>query len=129
MTFKNFNKDGNNYISKDRFFFENNKVKFSYRYLVRIHVDQPHWDGVDYATYSILLLVDDESIHEKWRNDSTKDIICSYLLREKTYKGNVNEVDFNKSIKGIESLKIENKIKIDKYQQIIGITTGCKFYV
>lgn len=129
MTIEDFNKEGKNYISKAKYFFENNKVQFWYRYLVRTHIDQPNWDGIDYTTYSILLSIDEESIHERWKKDILKEITCSYLLREKTYKGDIDKTDFNKAIKGIEKLKIESKIKANNYQKIIGIINGCDFYI
>lgn len=142
MTIKDFNKiDDNTWVSKERFWFENDKVKFWYRWYILTYVYQPEWNANVWKTrYQTLLVVDTESIHEKHRKSGIRkyeksDILSSFdiitfgfFFKEVERKGMLEEDYLDKIIVSTLKLKIENKIKVDKYQQIRGIISGNSFF-
>lgn len=71
------------YISKERFWFENNKVQFWYRLYLNTHEFQPNWNPSEWKTrYQVLLVVDDESIHENHDTSSMKEYRFGFFLKE-----------------------------------------------
>ena len=67
MTLKDFeNGNTTNYlcdlISKEKFWFENQKISFWYRIGLLKHEYQPSWGGEYWTRYQVMLLVDDESL-------------------------------------------------------------------
>lgn len=132
MTLQDFDKEGNfnHYISKERFWFENKKVGFWYRIYLTSHTYQPDWGDDFWTRYQVLLLVDDESIHE---NHKSKKFIFpfqrGFFLKEVEKRGEYNEETMEKILNSALKLKIENKIKEEKYQKILGLVNGTSYYV
>lgn len=117
------------YISKERFWFENEKVKFWYRLYLNAH-EKEEWGNGYYTTqYQVLLVVDDESIHESNRNASFKEYTCGFFLKEIEKRGKFSEEQFEKVLDSALKIKIDNKIKVEKYQKILGILNGTDYYV
>jgi hypothetical protein len=131
MTLQDFNKDEyGNYTSKERFWFENDKVKFWYRLYLTTHTYQPGWsDDVWETRYQVLLLVDDESVHENHKECFFPHIEHGFFLKEVEKRGKFSEGNLEKILNSALKLKIENKIKVDKYQKILGILNGEKYYI
>lgn len=131
MTINDFIKKESSYsyISKERFWFENEKVKFWYRLYLNAH-EKEEWGNGYYTTqYQVLLVVDDESIHESNRNASFKEYTCGFSLKEVEKRGRFSEEQFEKVLDSALKIKIENKIKVEKYQKILGILNGTDYYV
>ena len=117
------------YISKERFWFENNKVQFWYRLYLNTHEFQPNWNPSEWKTrYQVLLVVDDESIHENHDTSSMKKYRFGFFLKEVEKNGKFNENNLEKVLNSALKIKIENKIKVDSYQKIKGIINGTSFY-
>ena len=132
MTITDFKKEEGftSYISKEKFLFENDKVKFWYRIYLSTHTYQPTWNANDWETsYQVLLVVDDESIHEKRKNCFSKEVECGFLLKESNKKGHFDINNAEKVLNSALKVKIENKIKVDKYQKILGIINGDNFFI
>ena len=130
MTLQDFIKDEyGNYTSKGRFCFENDKVKFWYRLYLTSHVFQPGWCADTWETqYQVLLVVDDESIHPNHDTSMFKEYRFGYILKETIKKGKFNEEQLEKILNSALKLKIENIIKVEKYQKILGIINGTSFH-
>lgn len=116
------------YISKERFWFENHKVKFWYRIYLTSYTYQPGWNDRYETKYQVLLVVDDESIHPNHNTSLMKEYRFGYFLKETVKRGKFNEADMEKVLNSALKIKIENKIKVDKYQKILGILNGTEFY-
>lgn len=143
MTLQDFNllnQSGNDWVSKDRFWFESNKVSFWYRLYINVFEFQPGWNADVYNTrYTISLVVDTESIHPNHLEEhevnkgellSGFDLLSfGYALKQVERKGKRDLLYIDKLIASALKLKIENKIKVDNYQKILGITNGETFYV
>ena len=136
MTFEDFEKDSMDgyccdWISKERFWFEGKKTSFWYRIGLIKHEYCPNWDGVVWTRYQVLLMVDDESVHESYKHGYFKNTFPTrrgYWLKEKEQKGTFNEDTMMKLVDSALKLKIENKIKENSYQKILGIVNGTTFY-
>ena len=74
------------------------------------------------------MVVDDESIHPNHNTSLMKEYRFGYFLKETVKRGKFNEADMEKVLTSALKIKIENKIKIDKYQKILGILNGTEFY-
>lgn len=133
MTLQDFEKTNDTYpeyISKDRFWYDNDKVKFWYRIVLTCHEYQPTWAADKYETkYEVYAQVDEESIHENKKCDFDKLFLFGFLLKNNIKKGKFNEEKAEQIINAALNVKIENKIKKDKYQKIIGITTGTNYFL
>lgn len=116
------------YISKERFWFENHKVKFWHRIYLTAYSYQPGWNDRYETKYQVLLVVDDESIHPNHNTSLMKEYRFGYFLKETVKRGKFNEADMEQVLKSALKIKIENKIKVDKYQKILGILNGTEFY-
>ena len=130
MTLVDFNKQGESpyWVSKDKFLFENNKVKFWYRIYLTAYTYQPGWNDRYETKYQVLLVVDDESIHPNHNTSLMKEYRFGFFLKETVKRGKLNEADMEKVLTSALKIKIENKIKVDKYQKILGILNGTEFY-
>lgn len=127
MTLQDFEQTNNmcEWISKERFWFENKKVKFWYRYVLTKHVYQPGWNADIWKTrYSILMLVDKESIHPSLQETYPDFMFHTFLLKETEKRGKFSEEELEKVLNSALKLKIENKIKDMKYHRINGILNG-----
>ena len=94
------------YISKERFWFENNKVQFWYRLYLNTHEFQPNWNPSEWKTrYQVLLVVDDESIHENHDTSSMKEYRFGFFLKEVEKNGKFNENNLEKVLNS--ALKID----------------------
>lgn len=132
LTLKDFERNGEySYRSIDRYWFENGKVGFFwYRYYLSYHVYQPGWTPDAFETrYTVYLVVDDESIHENHKDARFKEMTCGFCLKSVEKRGLFSEKELEKVLKSALKLKIENKIKVDRYQKILGIVNGGKYYV
>ena len=116
------------YISKERFYFENDKVKFGYRLVMGYHQYQVGWSDNWETLYQVLLLVDDEYIHPNHDTSLLKEIRFSYCLKSVEKRGKFSEEQLEKVLTSALKIKIENKIKVDKYQKILGILNGTIFF-
>lgn len=143
MTLQDFNllnQYGDDWVSKERFWFENDKVSFWYRLYINVFEFQPGWNPNEYNTrYTIRLVVDTESIHphhleihELKKGDLISDfdlVSFGFSLKQVERNGRRDLAYIDKLIASALKLKIENKIKVDRYQKILGITNGETFYV
>lgn len=132
MTLQDFERNDmlHEYVSKDRFLYENDKVKFWYRIVLTFHEYQPGYVPNTYETrYEVYMQVDDESIHESKKCDFDKQFLFGFMLKQNVKKGKFNEDKAEKIINAALKVNMENKIKKDKYQKIIGITTGTNYFV
>ena len=137
MTLKDFNIEkcsdtSNSYNSKDRFWFENDKVGFWYRIYLTSYTYQPGWDDRRETKYQVILIVDEESIHSSHDlSHYALDRISrfGFLLKETIKRGKFDEEYLEKLLNSALKLKIENKIKVDRYQKILGIINGTRYYV
>lgn len=76
------------YLSNKVFEYDTAPLKFKYRVMLKYHTHQPNWDGVNYTIYSFLIQIEDESIPEENRTDPLlKEILHSFLIQKKEYKG------------------------------------------
>ena len=76
------------YLSNKVFEYDVPPLKFKYRIMLKYHVHQPNWDGVNFTIYSFLIQIEDESIPEENRTDPLmKEILHSFLIKKKEYKG------------------------------------------
>ena len=109
MVFKYFKKsetfDG--YITNERYWFENETVHFWYRFCIQYNTVQDSNNGKWITKYDIIVIVDEECIHDKHRN-------AFFPL-----------VEYDK----IAQSDIEKKIKVQKYQKIKGILSGEKYSI
>lgn len=131
MTIDDFTKKDsfNSYTSKERFWFENDKVKFWYRIYLNAHEKEEWGNGVYHTQYQVLLVVDDESIHDNHKDTRFKEYTCGFILKEIEKRGNFSEEQFEKVLDSALKIKIENKIKVEKYQKILGIVNGTNYMV
>ena len=119
------------WCSKERFLFKNDVVEFYYHWVVDIFHYQPGWSYYN-TKYTITILVDKESRCEMHKNptDFIDDILYSFTIKvEEFINKDYNEKDFQKILKQIDKLKIEPKIKKDKYEKIKAILNGGHFNV
>ena len=132
MTLQDFIKeeDHNAYNSKERFWFENDKVGFWYRIHLNTHTYQPDSSDKWETRYQVLLVVDDESIHSNHErsNNSFDNYRFGFFLKETEKRGKFGEEQLEKVLNSALKIKIENKIKVDRYQKILGIINGTSFY-
>ncbi len=133
MTLKDFNKEESfniSYNSKERFWFENDKVGFWYRIYLTSYTYQPGWDDRLETQYQVLLVVDEESIHSNHElsNDAWDKIRFGFFLKETIKRGKFSEEYMEKNLNSALKLIIENKIKENRYQKILGIINGTSFY-
>ena len=131
MTLDDFTKkdSSNSYTSKERFWFENDKVKFWYRFYLNAHEKEEWGNGIYNTQYQVLLVVDDESIHESNRNACFKEYTCGFILKEVVKRGRFSEEQLEKVLDSALKIKIENKIKVERYQKILGIVNGTNYMV
>lgn len=112
------------WITKDKFLFDNGKFHFYYRWFLTYFTKRT-WNGWDDTTeYTVSLMVDDEYIHESRRNETIKERIQPFLFKRVEKRG---EFDINILIKTLNSavkLKIEPKIKVNRYKKLKEILNG-----
>ena len=132
MTLQDFIKEEDNksYNSKEVFWFENKKVGFWYKIYLTSYTYQPDWGGRWETKYQVLIVVDEKSIHpnHSLSNNVWDKIRFGFFLKETIKRGEFNEKDMEKILNSALKLKIENKIKVDNYQKILGIVNGTSFY-
>lgn len=130
MTLADFNKQGEStyWLSKDKFWFENKKVKFWYRLYLTAYTYQPGWGNRYETKYQVILVVDDESIHPNHNTSIMKEYRFGYILKEAVKREAFNELIMEKVLNSALKIKVENKIKVGNYQKILGILNGTKFY-
>ncbi len=120
------------YETKERFLFENDTIRFWYRFIISCHEYQ-EWNSQHFTRYELYLFPDDESIHESRKENIPfmKIDIAAYgiILREKTRKGKFDEKEFEKLANAIDGINIESKIKVHKYQKIKGLINGTTFLI
>lgn len=132
MTLEDFEVDNKGYrcdwISKEKFWFENKKVAFWYRLGLIKFEYQPGCS--DYWTrYQVLLMVDEESLHESRKPLNIYfPIEDGYFIKEKEKRGRYNENDMEKLVNSALKLKIENVIKENRYEKILGLLNGTTFH-
>lgn len=125
------------YLSKEKFLYDDGKVKFWYRYLIDHWTFQPGWDKRHDTDFNSYIVVDwDESVHESHKNPEKwgpKKVTDSFYLpffgfhlktRTVTYCKNPVEKDYEIVAERIDKHRIDTKIKKDKYERIKGIING-----
>ena len=134
MTLKDFeNGNTTNYlcdlISKEKFWFENQKVSFWYRIGLLKHEYQPSWGGEYWTRYQVMLLVDDESLDKTINpSDYMFPTQRGFFLKENEKRGHFNKETMEKILNSALKIKIENKIKMNNNQKITGILNGSDYY-
>lgn len=124
-----FNRIGNTFTSVEVFLFDSDKFSFKYRYLVNCHEYQDNMTGENKTRYQVYMIVDDESVHERYKDYHFKEREHGFLIKKVEKKGGFNENDFEKLVEQSLKVNIETKIKVDKYQKIKGILTGSEYYI
>lgn len=131
MNINDFTKNASpfSYTSKERFWFENDRVRFWYRlYLEAFETEE--WGNSVYSTrYQVCLVIDDESIHENHKATAFKERTCGFLLKAAETRGRFSEKQLEKVLDSALKLKIENKINDDGYQKVMGILNGTNFLI
>lgn len=121
------------YISKEKFLYDDGKIKFSYRYLMCHWTYQPGWDSRHDTEFYSYIVVDEDSIHESHKKDGLKKITDSLYLRyygfhlktkTKSYCKTPSENDYEIIAERIDRHRIDSKIKKDKYKRIKDIVNG-----
>lgn len=124
--FKEYNT--NNFISKEKFWFENEKVSFWYRIHIVTYVLHIDWHSNIKTKYQILVVVDDDSINEFYRNTLYFPERFGFFMKDVVKDGEFKQETAEKILNSALKLKIENKIKVNNYQKINGILKGTPFY-
>lgn len=133
MSIQDFNEEyPNTWVSTEKFFFKNDVIEFYYHWTINAHVYQPGWDDNWNTRYTIQILVDNDSKHEKHKTDDfmLNDRLYSFFMKEKEIcHKKLNPIDLQKIINTIDKIRIEPKIKKDKYKKIKAILNGEHFMV
>lgn len=131
MTLEDFNcVSDNTYLSKERFWFENDKVAFWYRIRFSTFTsDDERLANVKNTSYDVIMVVDDESIHENHKDMRLKHHSCGFWLKRVEKRGEPTNEMIEKVLNSALKLKIENIIKKNKYQKIKGIINGTTYTV
>ncbi len=122
----------NNWVSNDKFLFNNGVVEFYYRWVINAHTYQPGWDDDWNTRYVIQILVDNDSRHEEHKTDDImlNDRLYSFFMKEREIcHKKLNSDDLQKAISLIDKIRIEPKIKKNKYEKIKAILNGGHFMV
>lgn len=127
MNISDFTENYDEFVSNDRFLFENDVVSFYYRWKIQYH--QSSNDGIYKTDYQLILLIDDESIHPNHRDDLFDDVTCSFLVKRISKKNKYDEAVVINLIEKIHNININNIIKKDKYNKILCIINGISFYI
>ena len=127
MNINDFTKGYDEFISNDRFLFENDVVSFYYKWKIQYHESSN--DGIYKTDYELMLLVDDESIHPNHKDDLFDDVTCSFLAKKTTKREKYNKNVIENLIEKIDDIDIEKIVKKGKYQKIKSIINGESFYV
>ncbi len=117
------------YISKERFWFKNNEVQFWYRLLLNAHTYQDSIFNGNTTRYQVFLVVDDASVHSRYKDYHFKEVEHGFVLKQTEKRGDFDDKLFEKILNSALKIKIENKIKIDRYQKIKGILEGTDYYI
>lgn len=117
MILNDFIKEDNHYswTSKEKFLFENNKVKFWYKLYLTTYTYQPGWDNRYETKYQVLLVVDDESIHPNHDTGNIKEYRFGYFLKEAVICGEFNESGMEK----ILNSQVQHKTAIHNRKQFL----------
>lgn len=131
MKLNEFDKIGiyEKYMSKERFWFENDKVKFWYRLMLNCHTYQDNVSNNNMTKYQVFLVVDDESVHSRYKVYHFKEVEHGFCLKKVEKTGNFDGQQLEKVLNSALKVKIENKIKVDKYQKIKGILEGTEYHI
>lgn len=131
MKLNEFDKIGiyEKYMSKERFWFENDKVKFWYRLTLSAYTYQDSVFSGNTTKYQVFLVVDDESVHSRYKDYHFKEVEHGFLLKQDKKRGDFDKEKLEKILNSALKTKIENKIKVDKYQKIKGILEGMDYYI
>ena len=131
MKLNEFDKIGiyEKYMSKERFWFENDKVKFWYKLMLNCHTYQDSVFSGNTTKYQVFLVVDDESVHSRYKDYHFKEVEHGFLLKQVKKRGDFDKEKLEKILNSALKTKIENKIKVDKYQKIKGILEGTDYYI
>lgn len=128
MLITDFTKDKfGDFISNDVFYFKNNIVDFYYKWKINAFTYQPGWNDDWNTKYIVSILIDKDSRHENHQNTDyiVEDRLYCFDAQIKEIKHKkLNDKDLEKIIKGIDKIKIENKIKKNNYEQIKAILNG-----
>lgn len=131
MTLADFDKQGEKlyWLSKERFWFENDKVKFWYRLTLSAYTYQDSVFSGNTTKYQVFLVVDDESVHSRYKDYHFKEVEHGFCLKKVEKRGDFDKEKLEKILNSALKIKIENKIKVDKYQKIKGILEGMDYYI
>lgn len=113
-------------ISKNCLSYEGNGISFKYRILYKVHT---YMDNVKMTRYLIYMVVDDSSVHERYKDYHFKEIEHGFLLKKVEKRGDFNEETLNKVIESALRLNITNKIKVNGYEKIRGILSGTDYSI
>lgn len=130
MKIEDFEKrDDKNWFSKEVFTFENDVVRFNYKWFVNLFEYQEGYESWYNSKYMIRLVVDDSSIHESHgKDDLFSEYVFSFFMKEKVFhKRKFSEEDLVKVLDSIDKIKIEPKIKKQGYSRIKAMINGGSF--
>ena len=84
MTLADFDKQGEKlyWLSKERFWFENDKVRFWYRLTLSAYTYQDSVFSGNTTKYQVFLVVDDESVHSRYKDYHFKEVEHGFLLKK-----------------------------------------------
>jgi len=122
------------FLSKERFHFKCKRVEFYYRYKIYAWT---HGLANNLRTdYLLFVDVDEESIHKTHKEkvnptiDSTfYDRYFGFLLKKRTTNGHFNDKDAEWLMERVEKIRLEPKIKENRYQKIFGIVNGEEYSI
>ena len=133
MTVTDFSKNKYGYwISNEKYLFSNEKVEFYYRWKIGTHTYQPGWIDDWNTRYTVSILVDIDSRHEIHKNTDLifEDRLYCFIAQTREIRhARFSEKDLERIIKGIDKIKVENKIKRNNYEQITASLNGGHFRV
>jgi len=117
------------YITNERYWFENKTVKFWYRLCLQYNTTQDVNNGKWATKYDMILIVDDESIHDKHSDALFPLVEYGFMLKTIKKNGQFDETNVSKLFEVATNSNIEKKIKIRCYQKIKGIINGEKYMI
>lgn len=104
------------YTTKERFYFENDVVKFWYKWKIATHQYQDGWSSSDNwkTKYQLILLIDIDDIDNK----PLATVFNFFIVKQTEKKGLISIPHIEQLIKWIDKINIEKHIKENKYQQL-----------
>lgn len=120
--FEPYSDFNDSWISKDKYLFDNGKVCFYYRWYLK-YFTRRTWTKLDSTVYTVAIMIDRDSVHES-RKDSYAPTYHTFVMKEVEKIGEFDEAVLIKTLHSALKLKIEPKLKPNKYKRIKEILYG-----